>query len=126
MTNMLVDLSPALPFVLPIPPTAPEPVEVERLPDPRPDNPAEALSWLGGTVEEVAEGLRARGIKGEVESSVACPLANYLEEWWDDIWVTEEEAGRGFRLKNTVPLPDPCYDFVMQFDSGAFPDLIAD
>lgn len=56
----------------------PETIPVTDLPDVSPSDPLEALSWLGETVEEIAEGLRARGIKGRTVHVNACPLANYL------------------------------------------------
>lgn len=60
---------------------------IDQLPDCRPSSPAEALEWLGNTVEEVAEGLRARGIKGHRVMAGRCPLALYLREWWPAAWV---------------------------------------
>ena len=100
-------------------------VVVTDLPSPAPDDPLEALSWLGETVEEVAEGLRARGIKGQQFEPTACPLATYLKTWWDDAHV----AGGVFWLESVLVwcdlrLPPACREFEMDFDDGRFPDLI--
>lgn len=97
------------------------------LPDPSPTTPAEALEWLGGTVEEVVEGLRARGIKGSPRSPWNCPLAHYLMDWFP------HPAVAGDRLypdrndyDNHMTMPYVAMAFEAAFDSGAFPDLIAD
>lgn len=110
MTDLLPDLAPA-------------PVSPSALPSPAPDNPAEALSWLGGTVEEVAEGLRARGIKGQQSKITQCPVAQYLNQWWHGSWAGpfDIRAGQG-----TFDTPSHIHDFMYQFDAGAFPNLIAD
>lgn len=98
------------------------------LPSCAPDNPLEALSWLGDTVEEVAEGLRARGIKGKKNIANACPLSNYLRIWYPNpsvfvnVSCISEEADYYF-LDNT---PEPCMSFINSFDCGYFPDLISD
>lgn len=99
------------------------PIDPASLPSPAPDSPLEALSWLGNTVEEVAEGLRARGIKGHKYMSTSCPLAVYLSEWWDDVSVGVECIHRdGAMLPE--PLPRNVRAFRHIFDSGQFPDLI--
>lgn len=97
-----------------------------ELPSCAPDTPEEALSWLGGTVEEVAEGLRAREIKGTQHNPFKCPLARYLQTWWPHgnfaggwaalYWI----KGR----KSDVKAPLPVQEFERSFDAGAFPDLI--
>lgn len=101
---------------------------ITDLPDTAPSSPEEALSWLGGTVEEVAEGLRARGIKGKQGIANACPLASYLNIWWRNasVWgevsILDDETDYYF----VQPTPGHLFAFVSHFDAGAFPDLIAD
>lgn len=100
------------------------PVELPiPLPSPAPDTPEEALSWLGGTVEEIAEGLRARGIKGLPENEYSCPLAAYLGIWWDNPCVAYPIRVDGH--PHFVP-QSFIHDFICGFDVGDFPDLIAD
>lgn len=103
------------------------PVEIP-LPSPAPDNPEEALSWLGGTVEEVAEGLRARGIKGVQREAGACPLARYLQIWWPNAghacisWTGIDRLDMAGMPMSSAHVRG----FELSFDDGAFPDLIAD
>lgn len=100
--------------------------DLSTLPDASPSDPLEALSWLGETVEEVAEGLRARGIKGKQRIANQCPLSNYLRIWypnpsvWLDVSVVDDETDYYFTAKT----PGVDYRFAYKFDSGAFPDLI--
>ena len=97
---------------------------ITDLPSPTPSDPLEALSWLGDTVEEVAEGLRARGIKGTRTSIYSCPLAGYLRLWWDGAWIGGMDGWTGTgKLFDT---PSHLSNFISAFDKGRFPDLIAD
>ena len=101
---------------------------VTDLPDASPSDPLEALSWLGETVEEVAEGLRARGIKGKRGDPRSCPLHNYLAEFGWDFAV----AGGILNISPDpdkwapIKMPYPFAEFVGGFDNGNIPDLIAD
>lgn len=96
------------------------------LPSPAPDNPLEALSWLGDTVEEIADGLRERGIKGRRWIADQCPLANYLHVWykdasvWTDVSVCDDDSRYYFHERT----PEPAYQFAKAFDQGCFPDLV--
>ena len=113
MSEVKTDLAPVLP---------------STLPDAFPDNPLEALSWLGETVEEVAEGLRARGIKGRQRIANECPLANYLRVWFPNpsifIEVSVSDYATGYYFISKTPeIPS---EFIGAFDIGKFPDLIAD
>lgn len=101
---------------------------ITDLPDASPSDPLEALSWLGETVEEVAEGLRARGIKGKPREAKFCVLAMYLRVWWPGectlvacgtSWVGEDRHPKKYIN------PDHVRSFEMDFDHGRFPDLIA-
>lgn len=106
------------------PPTA---HPASTLPSPAPDSPEEALSWLGGTVEEVAEALRARGIKGRQKEANDCPLARYLCQWWEEasVWKIYTVIGTE-RPTINKPTPEACFKFAYAFDHDEFPDLIAD
>jgi hypothetical protein len=100
---------------------------ISDLPDASPSDPLEALSWLGETVEEIAEGLRARGIKGIPGNGTSCPLANYLSEWWAigsvyDRYSVYSQNGEGPNFLGR--LPDPCWEFILRFDANKLPDLI--
>lgn len=98
--------------------------DLSTFPDASPSDPLEALSWLGETVEEVAEGLRARGIKGKRGSSTSCPLYNYLRLYGfrrqidyrtiDGVLVLGQE-----RLLSLPQL----VRFAREFDDGKYPDL---
>lgn len=100
-------------------------VVITDLPSPAPNNPLEALSWLGDTVEEVVEGLRARGIKGKVGNGDRCPLANYLHEWWPEAWVAIGKWSRSNSMQAQGICPLPCARFESLFDDGCFPEFIA-
>lgn len=99
---------------------------ITDLPSPAPDNPLEALSWLGDTVEEIADGLRARKVKGRRRVADSCPLANYLRTWfpnpsvWQDVSCVGEETNYYFYADTPITL----FMFASQFDDGDFPDLI--
>lgn len=98
--------------------------KITDLPNPSPSNPLEGLSWLGDTVEEIAEGLRARGIKGELGNDDRCPLANYLHEWWGEAWVAIGKWSRFPQAPAEGECPNACAVFERQFDNRQFPDLI--
>lgn len=98
------------------------------LPDPRPSDPLEALSWLGVTEEEVVRSLRERGIKGAKSYTHSCPLARFLQNWWDTAWAGPTDISSGVCVwpilrQNT---PDYLRHFMSHFDNGLYPDLIAD
>ena len=100
-------------------------VTITDLPDASPSDPLEALSWLGETVEEVAEGLRARGIKGERWEPSACPLAIYLQLWYPTACVAMGTAWEKSDLGMNWTCPPGAEEFEIAFDDGNFPDLIA-
>lgn len=109
-----------------LPSVLPDSSDVTLLPSCAPDTPLEALEWLGETVEEVAEGLRARGIKGSRRIlSQNCPLARYLQQWWPSAVVA---CGTWWlnASQKCVPTPLSCQGFENAFDHGEFPDLVAD
>lgn len=120
MTDLRIDTPTEAP---PHPPTI---LPAPTLPSPAPDSPEEALSWLGRTVEEVAEGLRARGIKGRPDSLRSCPMARYLQTWWNHAWFDAGVYGVTAECNPCNPNPSAVIEFVRGFDNYLFPDLIAD
>lgn len=98
---------------------------ITDLPDASPSDPLEALSWLGDTVEEVVEGLRARGIKGQTAQPNACPLHNYLAGFGFDVFTDVSATTEGEIHLNDDRIWNPVlYTFVCEFDDKLFPDLI--
>ena len=98
-------------------------VKVTDLPDASPSDPLEALSWLGETVEEIAEGLRARKIQGRKSDADSCPLANYLSIFWPDSRICV--GGRVLFIDDVqFTGQDALGEFVGRFDSGMLPDLV--
>ena len=97
---------------------------VTDLPSPAPDNPLEALSWLGDSVEAIAEGLRARGIKGTPFLSDQCALARYLQLWWPAANFACGTAGDEDDFERDWVAPDVFADFEDRFDYYCYPDLI--
>lgn len=97
------------------------------LPDPRPSDPLEALSWLGETEEEVVKALRERGIKGQQMDPNSCLIAQYLGVWWESPSVGPidfelDEKGEG----PIYSTPDVITSVIEHFDDGRYPDLITD
>lgn len=101
-------------------------IKVTDLPDASPSDPLEALSWLGDTVEEVVEGLRARGIKGKVQIANSCPLANYLRTWFPNpsVFVEVSVVDVVGDYYFTAITPEVPLQFIIGFDNRRFPDLI--
>lgn len=93
---------------------------------------ARRLDELGPTADDVADKLRALGIKGELEHSNACPVANYLGrdttltgvevlETVAEVWVGHPDLA----VKFEVPVPPPVEMFIRRFDAGVYLDLVA-
>lgn len=97
---------------------------ITDLPDPRPSDPIEALSWLGETEEEVVRSLRERGIKGQKGQPLDCPLAVYLHSWWPNAWVGHSLVGPDMGLPAWVETPPAPQSFRNNYDQGRYPDLI--
>jgi hypothetical protein len=92
-----------------------------------------ALRKLGDNSAKIAESLKAMGIRGFLEDSACCPLANYLVKELN--LDTEAEVlmiygGRtvchGSEYLMYEELPDAAIEFIDRFDAGAFPDLDAE
>lgn len=98
------------------------------LPDPRPSDPLEALSWLGETEEEVVKALRERRLTGTPMESTSCVIANYLHNWFPFVssGATFGCIGQSEEDYRAVDYPAHITDLIGSFDSGLYPDLIAD
>ena len=101
------------------------PVDPSTLPSPAPESPVEALEWLGGTADEVAENLRLRGIRGERWEPATCPLAVYLREWWPTAHVAMGTSWDDNNMGVDWNNPGATCEFEDAFDDGEYPDLIA-
>jgi hypothetical protein len=89
-----------------------------------------ALDALGHTADEVADQLRAKGIKGERLDEGACPIANYLSgiDGVIDVDVIEKRTWIGVDHSPQmieVVNPDAITTFVSRFDRGVYLDLVA-
>ena len=82
-----------------------------------------ALSKLGTSTTSIAAGLKKRGIKGDQEDTISCPLANYLSKSLraDGVEVGKNEVTVSFK----VPLSSSFQKFVSKFDEGYYPELVA-
>jgi hypothetical protein len=89
------------------------------------------LNQLGPTADEVADRIRALGIKGRRHSPERCPIANLLTsipgvmiaevlEADVEIFVSEDEGTDVIE----IPVPDAVSDFIVQFDRGVHLDLV--
>lgn len=74
------------------------------------------------TADEIADLLRAKGIKGEKRELGACPLAN-ATGWL--VSETKRFKRMGFKNSKRIPLTKAEQDFVKVFDDGKkFNDLV--
>lgn len=86
------------------------------------------LASLGDTPEDVAEALTAKGIKGVPTVAGKCPVARYLEDlngepftvFFNANWELEKHT----REDNRVEVPAAVFNFIGEFDSGIYPDLV--
>lgn len=82
---------------------------------------ASLLEELGGTADEVAAALAARGVTGRRGESCHCPIAALLSVragvMVPTATMTASASGRACEL------PPACRDFVRRFDLGMYPHL---
>lgn len=98
------------------------------------------LYSLGATPDEVADSLRARGIRGVVEDPCWCPIAVLIRREIPgaddtDQWATDPDDGGFFVCKDYIRVPDDAdavpplavYQFIELFDindpGGRYEDL---
>lgn len=83
------------------------------------------LHALGTTADQVADRLRALGIKGKLDVAAGCPIANYLEvnstpssvdvEWFSLV---------GDPTETHHKMPPAAALFIRRFDDGVYLDLV--
>lgn len=93
---------------------------------------ARTLDELGPTPDDVADRLRALGIKGDRGSSCACPIALILRavDGVEDADVLETIAEVWDKANPDaaaveVHVPQPVSEFIVRFDKGVYLDLVA-
>lgn len=99
-------------------------------------NIKEYLNDLGATADEVANNLRAAGIKGVIGSRCHCPIINGVYQACPTYWsgltiICGRKTDKGWwysaQLNDSQiidpTLPQPVMDFIGEFDSGKYPDL---
>ncbi len=102
--------------------------------DPKPDLRQQVRDLLTeisekGLADGVADALRARGIKGQMDSTCSCPIAKLIlalpgvdvcdvDNGTIEVWAT------GSALPFEVIPPLPVSNFVYLFDEGVYLDLV--
>lgn len=83
------------------------------------------LRELGVFPSEVADALKARGIKGEKGNPTSCPIAKFLDSEFPDNWSVGAHNARGTveGLPVSLTLPMGCVRFIDNFDRGRYTDL---
>ncbi|MGH7743517.1 MAG: hypothetical protein ACREQ5_01665 [Candidatus Dormibacteria bacterium] len=84
-----------------------------------------ALWMLGDTPTAIAASLMKLGIQGVRNFGCSCPIAMYLERVFDDAKPFVSSVGAEVGYGAAIPTPQ-IRDFIKEFDSGAYPELIAD
>lgn len=83
------------------------------------------LYALGDTVEDVAYTLRQLGVTGCKAKADQCPIANYLRDY---AGVERPAVGPGTFTDAAgfvQGMPPAVSQFIIMFDAGGYPDLIA-
>jgi hypothetical protein len=91
------------------------------------------LNSLGSDSIEVARNLRTQKIKGIPYDAHSCPVATFLKSKFPGWKITTFRTITGYNGKIppsewtifTIPTPPAVYKFMVAFDKGQFPDLIA-
>jgi hypothetical protein len=98
----------------------------------------EYLLSLGNTSAEVAESLRAQGIKGKILSACHCPILNGIysacPNYWPGLRIVNGRKQSDGHWYYSATLDDPqimdpslpaaVMDFIGDFDAGLYPDLV--
>lgn len=82
-----------------------------------------ALKNLGNSAEEVAKSLKDFEIKGAIRVARNCPIANYLKTIGCQDPIVFDKCQDGV-TGEFFATPRACFDFIQDFDSYRFPELI--
>jgi hypothetical protein len=87
-----------------------------------------SLLDLGDTEKEVADSLRAAGIRGVKGMAAYCPIAVYIRSQHLGpaefaIAFPSEVTWKEGKRRQRVANPRPVRDFIVGFDFGRYPDL---
>jgi hypothetical protein len=90
----------------------------------------EALAQLGANADDMAHALHRLGVTGVLGGCTRCPLANHLVDVLGlrMAEVAETEMALywpGSADRELVDMPPPAAEFVVRFDRGDFPQLVA-
>jgi hypothetical protein len=80
----------------------------------------QAMSQLGSTADEVAAKLEELGVRGEVGSFGACPLAIHFRSKVKGVSIVGL-ANIILENGNCIPLTEGCYEFRRRFDDDQYP-----
>jgi hypothetical protein len=81
------------------------------------------LDALGKTSEQVADFLKARGVKGTIGNVYSCPIANYLNSLNHKVAGVSWGSIR-FQYGGCIDTPPAVCQFIVDFDQGKYPELI--
>lgn len=85
----------------------------------------ELLAELGARPHEIAASLQASGVRGVRESTLACPIAMHLRKRLGrSVAVTPRAVDVPGPEPLSVALPAAHQQFIDEFDSGCYPDLV--
>lgn len=86
---------------------------------------AELFTALGNTKQTVADRLLEAGHFGEAGSAVGCPVARYLTAALPLDFIYVDDSDAIYVGTTWVDVPEAVAEFIVAFDRGAYPDLIA-
>ena len=84
------------------------------------ENPAKWEDLDSMTKEEIRAYLKAEGVRGDLNDSESCPLANATG--WS---VDGAHRWQGPNRRDEVMLTQAEADFIEEFDRGYYPELVA-
>lgn len=89
---------------------------------------SEALAALPSHPDAIAARLGAYGIRGLKGDSCNCPIVHYLTSLGFDAVDVDEDTivARGGGVQQLVLTPHAVAEFILGFDGGAWPELVAE
>jgi hypothetical protein len=90
------------------------------------ENLVDDLQLLGDTPDEIAELLNDLDIKGDRRTNDSCPIVNYLEVRGYSYPKVTQTYVSCFQGNLFLRITMPVHNFIVRFDNGKFPELIAD